>query len=809
MAGRIGPALALLIGIAACSNDSSVASIEGYQVELTTAPPATAPVGTAVPIAFTILAHHSDNSTTLVRGQMLTLQVTGGNGTVNGGTDATVLSDQNGHVSLTWILGPTIGAQNLRGTLAGGASVDVVVSAISRPVAALAITTYPPSSANSGFVLSPQPTIELRDVNGNTVERDGVAIIASIASGTATLTGTTAALTDPSGTAAFGDLVVSGATGLVTLTFSATVDGTPLSVASHTITLAAAVATQLSLTMQPAATAISGVTLTRQPSVQLRDPLGNPVHQSGVVVTATIATGVGTLDGTTTAVTDASGVAAFGNLALFNASGTVTLRFTSAPGGQSASVTSTGIVVGPAGILAFVQMPSVVTPVGFPLFTEPVIQLQDAAGNPRAVAGVVVTASVGSGGASLRVATGSNAALTVLTDANGRATFHDLALGGGTSAALQFSAPGYTIVISGAINVQATANVTTLDDATPLGPFPGSIGDVSYYQYTVPAGAVSFDIATYSGSGNAEIFVRRGLNPTILDFDCHASVAGPSQYCNITGNPGGTYYVVVHAITALSALQIRAYSYNSNCAFHPLALGVTASGTITSASCVAEQNQGLNDRYAFVAPVAGAYNVTVGETSGASIFVAFHQFSDQRDYIGPFTSTGTAGPVLLGAGSYDIDVVDAFNALLPLSYTLVLSPTSPNPGSCKAITAPADPIIIGLMLSAADCAGTTAGTRSQRVEIVLAPGQTVTATMASTEFDPLMKLILGSNLTATAVPLRLDDNSGGGTTAQISYTNTDRSSSQIFTLELTSATAGATGNYTLTTVYGPAYYNIR
>src|SRR2546427_6735881 len=54
---------------------------------------------------------------------------------------------------------------------------------------------------------------------------------------------------------------------------------------------------------------------------QLRDGAGNPVNQAGVVVTAAIATGGGTLGGTLTATTLGTGVASFTNLAISGTAG--------------------------------------------------------------------------------------------------------------------------------------------------------------------------------------------------------------------------------------------------------------------------------------------------------------------------------------------------------------------------------------------------------------------------------------------------------------------------------------------------------
>src|SRR5439155_988417 len=99
-------------------------------------------------------------------------------------------------------------------------------------------------------------------------------------------------------------------------------------VTSGTITLGAGAATQLALTTQPSATAQSGAAFAQQPVVQLRDAAGNPVSQSGTMVTATIASGPtgATLSGTS-ATTGLSGAAAFSSLGISGPTGSYTLRF--------------------------------------------------------------------------------------------------------------------------------------------------------------------------------------------------------------------------------------------------------------------------------------------------------------------------------------------------------------------------------------------------------------------------------------------------------------------------------------------------
>src|SRR5947207_1005219 len=116
-------------------------------------------------------------------------------------------------------------------------------------------------------------------------------------------------------------------------------------------------ATELTITTEPSSTAQSGVAFAQQPVIQIRDASGNPVNQAGVVVTAAIATGGGTLGGTLTATTLGSGVASFTNLAISGTAGDRTLSF-SATGLTGVNSTAITITAGAATQLTITTEPS-------------------------------------------------------------------------------------------------------------------------------------------------------------------------------------------------------------------------------------------------------------------------------------------------------------------------------------------------------------------------------------------------------------------------------------------------------------------
>src|SRR4029077_4556307 len=223
-------------------------------------------------------------------------------------------------------------------TLTPGTSSAIALSA--GAAAQLGITTQPSSSAQSGAAFAQQPVVQLRDASGNAVSQAGVTVAAAIASGGRRLGrggaaaavaaggggrgGGVTAVTNTGGVATFTNLSITGTAGDRTLAFSAT---GLTSATSTTITITAGAASQVSITTQPSSSAQSGVSFGQQPVLQLRDASGNAVSQSGVTVTAAIVTGAGTLGGTLTATTNASGVASFTNLSITGATGDRTLGF--------------------------------------------------------------------------------------------------------------------------------------------------------------------------------------------------------------------------------------------------------------------------------------------------------------------------------------------------------------------------------------------------------------------------------------------------------------------------------------------------
>ena len=201
-------------------------------------------------------------------------------------------------------------------------------------IASKAMITIHPSGAVNGEALTTQPVIRITDASGNTVTSSTVNVVASIASGTGgTLSGTTT-VAAVNGVATFTNLVLSGTPGNFTLAFTPT---SLTAATSNSFALSVGTASKVMVTTQPSG-AFNGIAFSTQPVVKITDAGGNTITSSTANVVATIASGSGTLGGTT-AVNAVAGVANFTNLKI-TGTGNHTLTFTPA-GGLTAATSNT------------------------------------------------------------------------------------------------------------------------------------------------------------------------------------------------------------------------------------------------------------------------------------------------------------------------------------------------------------------------------------------------------------------------------------------------------------------------------------
>jgi adhesin/invasin len=180
-----------------------------------------------------------------------------------------------------------------------------------------------------------------------------------------------------------------------------------------------ALAAKLILVTQPGSIATSGSPLDPQPVLQLADPAGNPIARGGVSVSVQIASGSGSLSGSTSATSDDNGVVAFADLAVQGSAGLRTLIF-AADGFASVISAPIALGVGAPASIELVTGDGQSATVGSPVPIAPSVLVKDATGN--GVAGVPVSFVVTGGG-------GTVAGEDQVTSAAGTATVGSWTLG--------------------------------------------------------------------------------------------------------------------------------------------------------------------------------------------------------------------------------------------------------------------------------------------------------------------------------------------------------------------------------------------
>jgi hypothetical protein len=63
----------------------------------------------------------------------------------------------------------------------------------------------------------------------------------------------------------------------------------------------------------------------------------------------------------------------------------------------------------------------------------------------------------------------------------------------------------------------------------------------------VPSGASNLNIKIAGGTGDADLYVKLGSQPTTSSYDCRPYVSGNNESCTASAPTAGTYYIMVRA----------------------------------------------------------------------------------------------------------------------------------------------------------------------------------------------------------------------------------------------------------------------
>ena len=410
----------------------------------------------------------------------------------------------------------------------------------------------PAAPAPSGYPLSTQPVVQLRDGTSNDPVADED-VVASTSTSGCTLAGTTTQTTDASGVATFTDLALSRVAGSCTITFTNT-GNTYSAVTSSSISVTAgpAVGANSTVAVADASLQVADPGNTSVVTVQLKDDSGNSLGSSqyasfgpydvslGVTgaageVGSVTNNGNGTYSATFTGGTETGTATVGGSMSLGSGATAGTAGSLVADTVEMDPGTKVALAIGtePAAGAAYS---------GQVLDTPPVVNVVDAFGNTVTDATDAVTAGVtlvsGSGSPSLGGTNPKSAS-------SGVATFTNLAVTGNATSTyrLNFTATGLTGVSSSTFALAKEPQTVSLGSGASPTPTFGDAPFVVSARALDASGAETGLPITFASSNEAVCTVSGAENPNTGTNTYSATVA-------ITGAGGGGGTCVVTASQA-------------------------------------------------------------------------------------------------------------------------------------------------------------------------------------------------------------------------------------------------------------------
>jgi large repetitive protein len=107
----------------------------------------------------------------------------------------------------------------------------------------------------------------------------------------------------------------------------------------------------------------------------------------------------------------------------------------------------------------------------------------------------------------------------------------------------------FTIVIA---QIEALSNGVVV---TGIG---GEAGSSRYYAIEVPTGATQLTVATSDGTGDVDLYIRRGALPQEYVYDCRPFRPGNEETCTVTAPAAGYWYIMLRGHAAYADVRLVA-----------------------------------------------------------------------------------------------------------------------------------------------------------------------------------------------------------------------------------------------------------
>ena len=95
-----------------------------------------------------------------------------------------------------------------------------------------------------------------------------------------------------------------------------------------------------------------------------------------------------------------------------------------------------------------------------------------------------------------------------------------------------------------------------LQNGVPIAGLSGALGAQEFWSLEIPAGQSSASFRIAGGTGDADLYVRSGTQPTLASYNCRPYVNGNSEVCNFANPIAGTWWVMLNGYAAYSGVTL-------------------------------------------------------------------------------------------------------------------------------------------------------------------------------------------------------------------------------------------------------------
>jgi large repetitive protein len=136
------------------------------------------------------------------------------------------------------------------------------------------------------------------------------------------------------------------------------------------------------------------------------------------------------------------------------------------------------------------------------------------------------------------------------------------AISGTPSLLGSFAFTARVIDAAGATHTRAftlvVADVVELVSGVAVTGIAGDSASIRYFAIQVPAGSTELRVSISGGSGDADLYVRRGALPQQFVYDCRPFRPGSAETCTFTAPVAGTWYIMIRGYDDYAGLSLVA-----------------------------------------------------------------------------------------------------------------------------------------------------------------------------------------------------------------------------------------------------------